>query len=61
MKKKNLLALGLSLVMSVSLLTACSGGNGGTSPAPETKTPETAPVDNTQPVEPAALNTVEAG
>ncbi len=59
MKKKNLLALGLSLVMSVSLLTACSGGTGTTTP--ETKTPETAPVDNTQPVEPAALTTVEAG
>ena len=59
MKKKNLLALGLSLVMSVSLLTACSGGTGTT--PPETKAPETASVDSTQPVEPAAVTTVESG
>ena len=59
--QKNMLCLGLAAVLSLSLLTACSGGNSAATPAPADTTAPTdtaAPADTTAP---AGFTTVEEG
>ena len=59
--QKNMLCLGLAAVLSLSLLTACSGGNSAATPAPADTTAPTdtaAPADTT---DPAGFTTVEEG
>lgn len=59
MNMKKTLALGLTLVMSLSLLTACSGGGASSTPTPkDTATPATTPAETSSV---AAFTTVEAG